>query len=416
MKDKSVFNVVAKDRRDLINRNKEVGLIKKLCVDMVLKLSILIVNSIGKREPVSYIFIDEIKNRNMSNNLYDTSAKFDNKKVSFLKFYEINKEDHIKIGIFLPIILLLSLYLQCILAVIFLVFGSRFYAEGVLRILKFNYQLYYSRIKFDNNAILFTMTDHHFYSSLSIFFSKKINKNIKSIVLQHGAIVDISYYYPIYADYFFSWGIKSKEKLNDDVKAIVTGTYKFCKLLRNDENDTSRYNCYMRKYKILWALSTPDSEKNKITLSTILKALDSVENAEFELIIKKHPSSYSTFSFIKSVDCDKSRTKITRVDDIIDNIEFDIAIISNSSIGYDLFVLNKVFIELRDKSALSNISYQQYGIRVADSDMQLKEILLDLMYKPDNYFESYSKSRENFIKEELNDNICTIVQTVDKLI
>lgn len=399
-KNKKIFN----DRIKLLDSNSELNFIKKYGIDYIIKYIILVLNSIGKSRLEKYIFVDEIKNANMNNNLRSTLDKFADRDSSYINFYSINKDyKHVKIGFIKPIFLILLLTIQLIILVPIIILPYKVVCTIIMKIIMSNYNIYLKSISKDEKLKVILMTEHHFFSAITV----NRLKNFTTFILQHGAICDISYFYPIEADYFLAWGENSKKILHEDSKIVCTGTYKFDSLKAKDMTRSIEN----KKITILWPLRPIDSNVLKSYMKLFLDLSNKMNDIEFNLIVKKHPSSFSSFELFKDY-TDKVDFNISFVDENLEDIKFDIAVIDNSTIGYDLFVLGKPFIVI--KSLVEGeliIDYKSYNIPIVSNKEQLYNNI-NLYINDDKFMEQYEDSRELFLNSELNNNNCNIKEFI----
>lgn len=391
------------DRIKLLNSNNRLSFVKRYGIDYIIKYIILVINSIGKTKVVKYIFVDEIKNANMNDNLKNTREKFINVETSYMNFYKIdNNLEHLKIGIINPIFLILILLLQLVIILPIMILPYRKACIIIMKIIEFNYSIYLWCINKDQKLKVILMTEHHFFSAVTV------NKfeDFTTYILQHGAICDISYYYPIRANYFLAWGKKSKEILYQDEKVICTGTYKFDKLKL--ENKTSKFK--NNEITILWPLRPIENNILKSYMEMFLYLSKKINDINITLVVKKHPSSFSSFEFLKKYN--NENINISFVDEKLEKIEFDIAVIDNSTIGYDLFILGKPFIVI---SSLVEgeliIDYKSYNIPVVSNNEDLYTNFYSYI-NDSEFIDKYKNSRKLFLREELNDGDCNIKEFV----
>ena len=221
-----ILDICLQDRRNSLAHQKN-GWYKDNGIDLVVKMYILLLNSIGFCKPgetvrSKYIFVDEINNSNMRNNLYATRRKFSDagEQTAFLRFYSVDGEDHLKLNLFQVLLLGISLSLAVIPHIIFSSIFRKNRLEQVLKVLLRIYKKYLNYIGKDKYFVL--MSDHHYYSSIVAMTNTE-----KSMVIQHGLVMDKRFYYPIRAGHFCAWGNHSKILLDNDEKVVVLGTYKF---------------------------------------------------------------------------------------------------------------------------------------------------------------------------------------------
>lgn len=401
-KKSKIFN----DRIKLLENNSELNFIKKYAIDYIIKYIILTLNSVGKAKVVKYIFVDEIKNANMNNNLRNTRKQFVQSEIGYMNFYKIDKNcEHLKIGFIKPICLILFLILQLVIILPIIILPYKKACIIVMRIIKFNYGIYIDFINKKDNLKVILMTEHHFFSAITV---NKFN-DFTTFVLQHGAICDISYYYPIEADYFLAWGDMSKKVLYNDNKVICTGTYKFNQLKFKNEPMRQNY----KKITILWPLRPIESNVLKSYMEMFLYLSEKMNDFDINLVVKKHPSSFSSFEALKEYE--NTNINVSFIDENLENIKFDIAVIDNSTIGYDLFILGKPFIVI--KSLVEReliIDYKSYNVCVVDSNEELYRNIYSYI-KDNEFIQKYQSSRELFLKKELNNGKCNIKEFITSI-
>lgn len=400
------FKLAIKDRMNLLEKSKNISFSKIISLDLVIKYIILVINSFGKKGSYDLIYVNEINNKNMRDNLYETrkNVKIRSQLMCFSNFN--NFSECLKIGRLKSIFMLLIFIIEVIIITcffwMFILFSRKIYSKIVLLCIYINFKMFIKLIDFSKHSVIVLMSDHHFFGAI---IANIKSLNYKSVVIQHGAICDISYYAPVYADKFLAWGEASSKKINNK-KVCVSGTYKFknINLCKNESNDS---------IKILWPLRPLDDDILEKMYKLILDSLNNVHLLKKELIIKKHPSIFSDFNFSKSI---FSEFNVKYIDSDLEKIEFDLAIIDNSTIGYDLIMLNKPFIVF--ENLINNeldIGYGKYGISSVSNYNDLSNEINRFIINREDYFKDFHNITNVFIKKELNDNKCYISKIINEL-
>ena len=100
--DNEIFENCYSDRFRTLSQIKY-GIFKKYGLDLIIKELFLFINSWGTETKITSganIFMDEIKNSNMSNNLHQTQRQFAiaDKITYLINMYKIEKNRHLKLG------------------------------------------------------------------------------------------------------------------------------------------------------------------------------------------------------------------------------------------------------------------------------------------------------------------------------
>lgn len=371
------------DRFRFSNQQKlNIPILKRINADLLVKLVWMLLQSFGKKERVNVLFVDEVRNKSMQDNLHNTMDRCPH------KFRVINlctpksAYPHTKLGYIRP-----AVYLVCAFAVHAVLYAALPFAgwEWVNRhstaALIWIYEDYLKQF-YGRKVKVYGMSDHHFYSTITC-----MNKKFESHVIQHGIIFGHSYYYPIYADHFLAWGERSREMQFNDPKVTVTGTYKFAHLkpIEREHKDKS----------ILYCVSIVNTEavKNKIiALMPVAKKLG------YKLKVKMHPGSY--FS-TKELEASFAKDGLEFYKECnLSDIDFDVAIVENSTILIDLLFLEKPFVIYDGTSGYFN-DYQDDLFWTNDPE-RLADIIASAARGEKS--EAYRKILEN----ELNSGKCTI--------
>lgn len=382
--DKETMKSILSDRKNCFDEI-QMNFTKKIYLDLYIKEIILFCNSIGKANHKKFkgdYFVNEVKNSSMSSNLYRSrgaciDASHD---TLLLEFYQFNRRGHLKLGLLLPVLLIIVCSLIYLLSLLFeiLLKGKNLTFEVLARVF-----LCYLKLFSFNNQRVFLMTDHHFFSSIIAIENEK-----NSSVLQHGLILDKRFYYPIRAGKFCAWGEHSKEILDNDSKVEVTGTYKF------DFKQRAKTN---RINRIIYCISILNNEivENKIRqISSLCKEYG------FEFAVKVHPGSMFDLNYWK--DSFKDYPITFYKEEKITELEFDLAISENSTINIDFVSMNVPFIIYDDDAGYFD-SYKDI-IPICFYEEDLRKIISHIQEI------DFSQINKRIIENELNSNICTIFE------
>ena len=326
--DNEIFENCYSDRFRTLSQIKY-GIFKKYGLDLIIKELFLFINSWGTETKITSganIFMDEIKNSNMSNNLHQTQRQFAiaDKITYLINMYKIEKNRHLKLGRIKTI-----KYICFLLCNVFVTSVKTFVKQedldrNIQRILIKSFVKYLREFDLKETNI-FLMTDHHFYSSVIAMLYH--NRN----VLQHGLVLDKYFYYPIRAGRFFAWGEHSLELLERDSKVIVAGTYKFDNIANKMLLKSIR--------KLMFCISSLDEN----IVSKKIKCLyDITESLGLELIVKCHPGNLFDVRYWKNKF--KDLKIIFYKEEPLSSIDFDLAISENSTINMDFVMMGKPFI------------------------------------------------------------------------
>jgi len=375
-----LLNICLQDRYNAFASTK-LPVVKKLNIDLIVKYIILLFNSFGTKKCENIIFVDEVNNNSMYNNLYNTYNHCLDKKL-LISLRKITIENHVKSGFFFNIYQFIVLFFGHIIIYSFsIVLGIEYLKEKSSSLLIALFQQYINVIiKNNNNIVVYTMTDHNFYSSIICNCN-----NIDSYVIQHGLILGLSYYNNFLANHFIAWGKRSKEILNNDDRVIVKGTYKFDKIKKRTSESRNI---------VLYCISTLDftlvAKKIEI-LAEVLK------NSGYSLAVKLHPGSLFNNSGLE----DKFKNLTFYKEENINEIDFGLAIIENSTILIDMLYLEKKFIVFdNNKGYFSRYSSIPF--------VNNREELIKVIRNVDKY--DYDKLHEEIMNEELNGGKCSIFE------
>lgn len=320
-----IYNACYVDKKKAIEMS-EVSWIKKNGIDLIVKYVILCINSIGKREKSNYIFVDEIKNNNMHNNLCETYDVFARKgeNVKLLNFYSIGSSEHMHTGFMGNYAEIVTMSFFCVFIAMVSMVSNDSALQITVKILSRRFIKYLEDI--DRSTGFYTMTDHHFFSSI-IGMVRTMNCS----VIQHGLLMNMSFYYPIRAHRFLCWGKRSKELLYNDPKAIVSGTYKF-NSFRQTKSKSEIKN-------ILFCIGSLDNEKVKKKIDVLLKY---TKDYGYRLIVKCHPGSQFDDNQWKALYLNSGITFYK--EELLKDLDFDLGISERSTAIMDLIALKKPFI------------------------------------------------------------------------
>lgn len=330
MDNKKLLRICMLDRKRSLESKKN-SCFKKYLIDLILKAYILLINSFGAKNVLNnstHLFIDEVKNVSMSNNLHKTKEAFEKNNVNthLLCFYKLSGKEHVKIGYINDLVLMIKCTAYLVKSFVVICFKRNKIEETIMSVLIKIYKEYLKNIS-DKKMHAYLMSDHHFFSTITaVCFPGK------SFILQHGLIMDKRFYYPIYADYFLAWGIKSRELLRNSKKVVITGTYKF-RFISEANESINDFN------KILFCISSLDNNKVQTKIDNLLE-LSSKSNRQ--LAVKCHPGSQFDIQYWKKLY--SSTNVLFYQEELLENLDFDLAVVENSTVIIDLSALNKPFI------------------------------------------------------------------------
>lgn len=380
--DKDLLELCLDDRFRAYKRfNLEVPKMKKWNIDLIGKILMVLYNSIGKNQAGSIIFIDEVQNGSMIG-IMKNAVSHCKKPYSIMNFRETKVENHVKLGYIFPLSsIILTLLTQAYFMFLSVIVGvektnQRSSSQLISQMQKITARVYKLGV-----SEAYVMTDHNFYST--IFCN---NPEIRTSVLQHGLIMDKSYYKVVLADRFCAWGNRSKELLDNDKRVEITGTYKF-------DGMSEKGKIISEKEKsLLFFVSDLDFDKVAEKLDRLLHI---AEESGYHLKVKLHPGSFFKNTGLKEKFPDVDFFKEER----IWNIDFSIGIIENSTVLIDLLYLSKPYIIFNENAGY----FEPYPeIPLARSTEELLEILRNIT-KID-----YSSFNKNILSDELNGGRCSI--------
>lgn len=356
---------------------------KMLNIDLIGKMLMFYRNSIGKIHSEAMVFVDEVQNGSMIG-IMENSIRHCAEPYSIMNFREVKGKEHVKLGYFFPFFNIIAVIISQAFFIIFstligLEKANRYSSAALIR----QTEKIIDRVHKLGGNNVYVMTDHNFYSTIICN-----NKEIKSNVLQHGLIMDKSFYKVVLADRFCAWGKRSRELLDNDGRIEVTGTYKFDGL-----RDNSR-KC--EEKSILFFVSDMDFEKVAEKISDILIH---VAKCGYQLKVKLHPGSFFSNTGLKEKFPDVQFYKEEKIWDI----DFSVGIVDNSTVLIDLLYLEKPYV-IFNKDAGYFEPY--HNIPVAHNASELFAVLQAI----DSI--DYSSVSKLILFEELNDEKCNIFRQV----
>lgn len=375
----SIVSACSKDR-NIVSTQARYSWMRRCGLDLLLKMGILLVNSFGKRVYDSgYLFVDEINNSNMRNNLFCTAQKVKEEQAVFLSFYS-RASKHLKVGRVWSVAAVLKLLITSIPAVVGFIGRNDSINRSMARVLVRSMLSYLQRL---NPSTLFVlMTDHHFFSTVIAMSGVG-----KSVVLQHGLIQDVRFFSPVRADYLYAWSEKSVN-LAADKKAVASGTYKF---EVNGYNVRQAVHCLREANNVLVLLSTSVSSSQIVNrLAPIFKLK---MKYGFCLGIKTHPGSLFSLEELKKSVGESSDIRLYK-EERIEDISFDFAFIEQSTAVIDVACLGIPFIII-DETDNSYFSSYAGVLPIARTENDLLE--LSTHFETKRYIPAYAKLLENEI-------------------
>ncbi len=385
-----LFKVCCNDRKRSLT-HQSVTFYKKYSIDLVLKLFILLLNSFGRRSTMNssyFMFSNEIKNSSMEKNLHDTRVLFEQNQLSTFKleFFTFSRKGHYKIGILKPILIASVFFLRFILTLLISLHRIESLNDKIMNLLVTTFLVYTKSLNLDN-AKIYLMTDHHFYSTILAYIYKE-----RSVVLQHGLVQDKSFYLPIRAGRFYAWGVESKRILGEDPRVEVVGTYKFDSIKNRISTEV-----YSSKYDILFCISSLEREVVKCKIDILYKMC---ERYGYNLKVKCHQGSMFKLDYWK--DTYKMHNIDFYQEELLQDISFDIAFSEDSTCIIDLLVMKKPTI-LFDRSDGYFRAYKDI-MPHGNTEKEIEDCFL----KIDTY--NFDSVIDQMSKQELNSFECIILQ------
>lgn len=373
--------------REIVSKQAHYTWIRRCGLDLLLKMEILLANSFGDRgSDYGYLFVDEINNSNMRNNLFRTAQEVRGGQAVFLSFCS-RAPRHLKVGRIWSVAAALKLLIISIPAVVKFIGSNDSINHSMERVLAKTMLSYLQRV--DSSTLFVLMTDHHFFSTVIAMSDVG-----KTIVLQHGLIQDARFFSPVRANYLYAWSEKSAI-LAADEKAVVSGTYKF---------DVNGYNVghavrgLREANNVLLLLSTSVSSSQIVDrLAPLLKL--KMEYG-FCLGIKTHPGSLFSLEDLKRAVGERSDIKLYK-EERIEDISFDFAFIEQSTAVIDVACLGIPFIIIDDTDNSYFSSYADL-LPIARTEDDLFE--LSAQFETKRYIPAYT----NLLDKEICAGECKI--------
>ena len=323
MDHKTIRELCYRDRVESL-KDIRIGWVKRHGFDLLAKYYIALANTIGpkRKDFCGYLFVDEINNNNMRNNLYATKRVFEKhgETVGSVSFYR-RGDSTISLGYAKPIWEMCAVTLAFLPIVALALLGIN-QTKNTVNTLERRFSA------FIRDSVrpkeIYLMTDHHFYSSVIAMTCPKLCS-----VIQHGLVMGVNFYYPIRAGRFLAWGEHTREIQHDDPAVTVTGTYKF---------DGIRPSPAAGQYrKIMYCVSSLDHE---MVAGKIGILYELAKKRGMELLVKCHPGSFYDITPWKEQYSDVVFYK----EELIQDLDFDLAVSENSTVLLDLATMNKPFI------------------------------------------------------------------------
>lgn len=362
---------------------KDIPFVKKCNADLLAKMIMMLCQSFGRRVSCPCLFVDEVRNRSMSGNLHNT---MDNCRVEYrvINFRERKSPyAHAKVGFIRPVVLMLAACVShAFIYAVYPIVGFK-RANSISRAaLIAIYQNYLKALhgKYQN---VYCMTDHNFYSTITC-----VDKHFESYVLQHGLVLDKDYYSLVLADHFLAWGKRSLEMMDYNPKVQVTGTYKFEKL--------KPLPPVKREQKcILYCISIMDIKTVGDKIAALLKA---IAGKGYQLKVKMHPGSFYKCAELEARFAEQ-KLEFYKECDVAD-IDFDMAVIENSTILLDMLCLGKPFMIYDGKDGY----FAQYSkiLPWAENDDELCDAIQKALMG------DFESTRAEILRNELNGGRCSI--------
>lgn len=366
----------------------KVPLTKRLNLDLLVKFCILCFNSIGRTDIKEIVFLDEVANRNMRDNL-QCSMNHCDAPYSVMNFLDRKTcKAHVKIGLLYPLYLTLQALIivgaEYLLIPIKGIERTRRTTSDSLALLFLKYiRKLYGKVK-----NIYCMTDHNYYSTIAC-----VDSNFYSNVIQHGLWLSDDYGEQVLANRICVWGERSKEAIKTNKLVEITGTYKFDELQNICKNASKASSDHSKKEILLYCISVLNQE----TVIEKIKIISHIaEKYGLEMKVKTHPG----FGF----PLDDLQNRFPHIDFykecVISEIDFTVGICENSTVLLDILCLGKKFIVF-DKD---NGYFSRYEniIPWASDSKELDSIICNL----DEF--DFDSVRDELFKYELNNNVCTI--------
>lgn len=390
-----VYETCIGDRRKLASLGQN-SFLRRCCLDLVIKYFILLLNSVGRRRAKSIVFVDEVNNSNMYNNLAITRASVSTiEATSVICFRKRMGEGHVKTGILWTVCEMIYAALALIPPIMRFALSNQNVNTLVIKSLILRVDRYLSKVD-ESIDTLVLVSDHHFFSTVL-----SCRPSQTSYVLQHGLIQDPSFYTPIRADYFLAWGKRSAGLVSPADKVLITGTLKYAQARKREGVLAFQDGAF--PLRVLLCLSTSR------TSSEIVKRLNPVFKLQdlygFELALKIHPGSL--YSIDEAKRAAGNRPLSMYKEEPLGDIEFDFAITEQSTAVVDFAYMGIPFI-IFDDGAFDYFFPYRDSVPWAKTYDDLKSLFESL----DGF--DYEKLFQMLLHEELNDSSSRIVDTITR--
>lgn len=389
MKDEELRDFIYELRNWYFNTlDVKVPLTKRLNLDLLVKFCILCFNSIGKCAVNEILFLDEVANKNMRDNL-KCSMNHCNKPYSVLNFLDRSSNQfHVKLGLFCPMCLIVqAIILVCIEYFLIPMKGIENIRKSTSNTLVILFSKYLRKLHGKAKNI-YCMTDHNFFSTIAC-----VDNYFYSSVIQHGLWLSDEFGEQVLADRICVWGERSKEIIKSKKVIDITGTYKFDKLLKINGNSIEYKNSNSKKNILLYCISELNQD---IVIEKTKTIFHIAEKNGFMLKVKTHPG----FGFpLKDLQKQFPDIEFYKECDISE-IDFSVGICENSTVLLDILCLGKKIIVF--DSNIGYFSKYENIIPWASCSEELNSIICNI--------EDFNLEvvRDILFKCELNNNVCTI--------
>lgn len=368
----------------------KIPLSKRLNIDLLAKFCILCFNSIGKELINEIVFLDEVANKNMSDNLRVTIDHC-KKPYSIMTFYKKEAEyPHIKIGYRMPILFIIDTLIKTIGNYILIPVRG---IEKTRRITSDSLErsfIRYLRSIYGKTKSIYCMTDHNYFSTIAC-----VNKRFYSSVIQHGLWLSDEIGEQVLADRICVWGERSEQVIKTNKTKDITGTFKFEKLLESADLELTSSDKVATGNTILFCISSLDQNT---VIDKVQVVLDKTKKYGYVLKVKTHPGfGFPVENLKKKFPNIEFYKECTLTD-----IPFTIGICENSTVLLDIMCLGRKYI-------IFDIDTTYFGVYEnmipwAKDPEDLDTILANI----EGY--DYSEVTRTIIRNELNDNVCTLFE------
>lgn len=391
---KYVITACIEDRRNVITKGQS-SWMRRCGIDLLLKMLILYINSIGKYNTCgSAIYVDEINNISMVCNLRDTAEIVDADDALFVCMHRCSPKKHIKLGAVWCIAQAVNLIVCAIPRIAKFVGKDAPVNESLATLLIHRMHDYITRLGYQQPYIL--MSDHHFFSTVIA-----MDELATSVVLQHGLIGDMRFFSPVRANYFFAWSEKSAS-LVDSEKAINAGTYKFSKL--SNKRRDNNVETFADTKRVLLILSSSKTAQQIVQRLEPILTLQ--ERYKFTLLIKMHPGSLFSMDELHNAVA-SSKIELYK-EEKIETLDFDFAFIEQSTAALDVACLGVPFIVIDETSGSYFAEYKGILPSVGTSE--------ELICSAERYSRScYERAYLYFLEREIDSGQCDIDDFIRRL-